>query len=351
VERERPRRPTLRWLRAPVVHFVLIGALLFGAQEAWRAARGRPPDPGAAEVKPPPAVRAPIVIAGGRARQLHSDFVEQFGRPPSRPELAAFVQQAADNEILEREAWRLGLDAGDRSIRARVVRKMRVVSADPGQSEEMLYRQAVQLGLADDLVIRRILREKMRILLRQDPAGATIEAADVREYVERHRDRFARAGAVTFSHVFLRASVHGDGLRRQADVTLRELRSRSLSPEASDDLSDSFPLGLEFRGWSRAAIARQFGEPFATQVLALEPGKWAGPIASPFGLHLVWVHEKIPGAMPPLEAVWPQVAREILEERAAQRLALAMERLRGLYEVRVELPDEASTANSGATSR
>ena len=340
-----------RWLRAPAVHFVVIGGLLFAAQEAWRAAHGRPPGIDQARVKSPAvAARAPIVIAGARARQLHADFVEQFGRPPSRPELAAFVQQAADNEILEREARRLGLDVGDRSIRARLVRKMLTVSADPAQSEEALYRQALQLGLADDLVIRRLLREKMRILLRQDPADAAIAADDVRAHVERHRDRFARPAAVTFSHVFLRASVHGDRLRQEADTTLGTLRARSIPPESSEDLSDPFPLGLELRGWSRAALDRQFGERFATQVLALEPGRWAGPIASPFGLHLVWVQEKIAGAMPSLEAVWPQVAREIQEERATERLARGMEQLRGLYEVRIELPGEA-TATTPAPAR
>jgi hypothetical protein len=331
-----------RWLRAPAVHFVVIGGLLFAAQEAWRAARGRPPGASPADVKSPAAAaRAPIVISGTRVRQLHADFVEQFGRSPSRPELAAFVQQAADHELLEREARRLGLDVGDRSIRARLVRKMLAVSADPAQSEEALYRQAVQLGLADDLVIRRVLREKMRILLRQDPADALIGADDVRAHVERHRDRFARPAAVTFSHVFLGASVHGDRLGQEADATLRTLRARPVPPESSEDLSDPFPLGLELRGWSRAALDRRFGERFATQVLALEPGQWAGPIASPFGLHLVWVQDKIAGALPSLEALWPQVAREIQEERAAQRLARAMEQLRGLYQVRIELPDEA----------
>jgi hypothetical protein len=283
--------------------------------------------------------------------RLQSDFVEQFGRPPSRQELAAFVQQAADDEVLEREARRLGLAHRDPSVRSRLVRKMRVVSSDPAQSEDALYRQAIELGLADDLGIRRLLREKMRILLRQDPADASIEAEDVRAYVERHRDRFVRPQAVTFSHVFLRISVHGERLRQDADAMLRELRTRGVAPEMSDDLSDPFPLGLELRGWTQAAVGRQLGERFATRVMALEPGRWAGPIASPFGLHLVWVHEKVPGAMPSLAAVWPQVAREIMEERSAQRVARGIERLRSLYEVRIELPEEARTVKATSTQR
>src|SRR5262249_54141988 len=144
--------------------------------------------------------RAIIVLSAARVRQLHTDFADQFGRPPSRQELDAFIQQAADNELLEHEARQLALGFGDASIRMRLVQKMRAVSADPAQTEEALYREAIQLGLDNDLVIRRLLREKMRMLLRRDPADAPLGEQDVREYVERHRDRFVRDEAVTFSH-------------------------------------------------------------------------------------------------------------------------------------------------------
>ena len=36
----------------------------------------------------------------------------------------------------------------------------------------------------------------------------------------------------------------------------------------------------------------QFGEEFADEVLKVEPGRWAGPIRSGYGLHLVFVRER-----------------------------------------------------------
>jgi hypothetical protein len=125
---------------------------------------------------------------------------------------------------------------------------------------------------------------------------------------------------------------------------LGELRARPLLPGGSDDLSDPFPLGLRLQGWSEATLARRFGEEFATRVLELEPGQWVGPIPSTLGLHLVWVHERIPGAMPPLDLVRPQVARALAEERAVKRVAGGIQRLRSLYEVRVEPPAEMASA-------
>jgi hypothetical protein len=178
-----------RWLRAPVVHFVLIGGLLFCLSEARRLSDNIPRDGQPPSAKPPSAdTRAAIVFSAARVRQLQADFMDQFGRSPSRQELDAFIQQAVDNELLEREARQLALGLGDPSIRMRLVQKMRAVSVDPAKTEEALYREAIQLGLDDDLVIRRLLREKMRMLLRRDPADAPIGEQDVREYVERHRD-------------------------------------------------------------------------------------------------------------------------------------------------------------------
>jgi|RhiMetdeSRZDD1v2_1073273.scaffolds.fasta_scaffold07240_7 hypothetical protein len=332
-----------RWLRAPVVHFVLIGGLLFGLSEARRLSDEMPRDGKPTSAKPPSAdARAAIVFSAARVRQLQADFMDQFGRSPSWQELDAFIQQAVDNELLEREARQLALGLGDPSIRMRLVQKMRAVSADPVKTEEALYREAIQLGLDDDLVIRRLLREKMRMLLRRDPVDTPIGEKDVREYVERHRDRFVRAEAVTFSHVFVSPRIHGKGIRQEAEATLSRLRSQALPPQASDDLSDPFPLGLELRGWSQATLARHFGDEFADKILAFEPGKWGGPIASTFGLHLVWVHARVPGAMPSLQAVWPQVVRELLEARAAENLSRGLGWLRSLYEVQIELPSEMS---------
>jgi parvulin-like peptidyl-prolyl isomerase len=103
-------------------------------------------------------------------------------------------------------------------------------------------------------------------------------------------------------------------------------------------------LGLQLKGWSQATLARQFGDEFSARVLELEPGQWVGPVVSTLGLHLVWVHERIPGAMPPLDLIRPQVARTLAEERAVERVVRGVQRLRSLYDVRVEPPAEMSAA-------
>lgn len=317
------------WLRSPIVHWMVIGGLLFAGREAWRVPEGTPT--GRVE-------RAPVVISAQRIAQLQADFAQRWGAPPTREQLQGLIQHAIDDELLYREARVLRLDLQDRSVRLRLIQKMRALSADPRRSDEELYREAVALGLDDDVVIQRLLRQKMRLLLQQDPHEAPLQERDIREYLERHRDRFLQPAAVTFSHIFLSARERSERLAAQAEATLADLWTRSLPPEATAELSDPFPLGRQLRAQSRPAVARAFGAAFAEQVFALEPRTWSGPLASPFGLHLVWVHEQTPERLPPPEVVWPQVGSAVLEARAAARLAYGLQRLRRLYEVRVESP-------------
>lgn len=317
------------WLRSPIVHWMVIGGLLFAGREAWRVPDGTP----TSRVE-----RAPVVISAQRITQLQADFAQQWGAPPTRAQVQALIEHAIDDEVLSREARVLRLDLQDRSVRLRLIQKMRALSTDPRRSDEELYREAVALGLDDDVVIQRLLRQKMRLLLQQDPHEPPLQERDIWEYLERHRDRFLQPATVTFSQIFLSARARGDRLAAQAEATLADLRARSLPPEAAAARSDPFPLGRQLRAQPRPALTRAFGAAFAEQVFALAPQTWSVPLASPFGLHLVWVHEQTPERLPPPEVVWSQVGSAVLEARAAARLAHGLQRLRQRYEVRVESP-------------
>jgi len=316
------------WLRSPAVHFLIIGGLLFVGfdlvPDLHRQTTGRMME------------RAPVILSSARVRELRSEFVRRWGSKPTPQQWRAAIQQAVDDEILYREARLLSLERDDHSIRRRLVQKMRALSMDPKAGEEDLYREARRLELDDDLVIRRILREKMRILLQQDPNGVQIDTRQVEDYIERHRQQFAVPARVTFSHVFFSASAQGGTPIQKAKTALTRLRSRSILPELSEELSEPFLLGHRMRGWTPSQVARRFGESFAEAVFALPPAAWYGPIASSYGLHLVWVHDKATEALPPLETIRERAVRALQEERSAMNFARGLQRLRALYEIRIE---------------
>jgi hypothetical protein len=97
-----------RWLREPLLHFLLIGAALFAADAALFA---REDDPNR------------IVVGASVDEEATRAFEGSRGRAPTAQELQALRQVWLDNEVLYREGLAMGLDKGDTAIRERVIFK------------------------------------------------------------------------------------------------------------------------------------------------------------------------------------------------------------------------------------
>jgi len=68
---------------------------------------------------------------------------------------------------------------------------------------------------------------------------------------------------------------------------------------------------------TRREVGDRFGAEFADAVFALEPGTWAGPVASAYGQHLVLVTEHAAARLPELAEVSGRVAADLDAERRA----------------------------------
>ncbi len=104
-----PRRVNLpNWLREPLLHFLVLGGLLFAIDHFIA---GRADDP-----------RTILVDANvdSQARQV---FKNARGHEPNDEELYALRRVWLDNEVLYREGLALQVDKGDAAIRERVIFK------------------------------------------------------------------------------------------------------------------------------------------------------------------------------------------------------------------------------------
>jgi hypothetical protein len=117
--------------------------------------------------------------------------------------------------------------------------------------------------------------------------------------------------------------------------------------ERAVELGDPFLLGAEFRSISESEVANTFGGNFAKQISAVETGRWQGPFPSGFGLHFVFVDERTPGSLPPLDAIRQTVHKEWLNERRLDSEKAFYRKLRDRYEIIVEAPP-AKAARSEA---
>jgi hypothetical protein len=123
--------------------------------------------------------------------------------------------------------------------------------------------------------------------------------------------------------------------RLLADLT------RAGADASIESIGDPLTLPREVPLSSRSDVARSFGEDFTARVLALEPGRWQGPVESGFGLHLVFVRERVDGRLPPLSEIRDAVERDLHAARIQAGLDGTYERLLSEYTVVIE--KEAST--------
>jgi hypothetical protein len=283
-------------LHEPLVHFAILGALLFAAWEV---------------VGEPAAEPGRIVVTQAQIEALERGFAGAWHRPPTAEELDGLI-----GERVREEVW---------------------------------YRQAVALGLdRDDPVVRRRLRQKMEFLA--DEAGASVPAseAELGRYLQANADRYRIDRTFSFLQVFLNPAARGDGLARDAADLLAELDRQGADADLSA-AGDPFLLEREFVNASAADVAQQFGDDFVTALTSAQTHRWFGPIASAFGRHLVFIRQRDEGRLPPMEEVRAQVLEDWQHERRRELNEEAYRRLLAGYEVAVERAGVASGKAAAAT--
>jgi len=203
-----PRRLP-RLLREPTLQFFAIAALLLAGH---RLVAGNP-----RTIEITPALKADLL------RRYH----DQLNRAPTSAEADEFMATWKVEEALYREALREGIDRDDPSVRTLLIARM---------------RERALLGT--------------RI---PEPTEA-----DLRQYLERHRDQFE--APFLYEHEYIVFPKGEPGAERARTKAVRELKSGAT------------PASLGLRSVAanvdRARIEREFGPKVADDIIRLPVGQW-----------------------------------------------------------------------------
>ena len=280
-----------RWLREPLLHFLLAGAVLyFGA--TWLA--------------PVPDSGREIVIDEDRR-------------------VTALQQRTG---VTDERAVRTGLAAMPSAERAKLVREV--------AGEEALWREGRALGLdVVDGVVRLRVEQQMRLILAGEATrGMTVDDAEVSAFYEANRSGYGEPAAFTFSHLFY-AGPDGETSARDALAGLRARRARP------DETGDRFLYQSNYASAGAQEIAGQFGIGFVEAINALTPDTtWQGPVKSDHGWHLVLLRSKEAAQVPPLAAIEARVREDALAAKRAKAVDASVDKLLARY--RVSEPPRAS---------
>ena len=275
-----------KWLREPLLHFLLLGAalfLLYGLRNADVSVAGDE-----------------INITRAHIERAVSMFEKRWQRPPTKSEYDELIEQQIREEVLYREALGMGLDKHDAVVRRRMVQKVEFITADIA-----------------DLVV---------------PTEKQLS-----DYLAANIEKFELPSRISFRQIFFNAE------RRDEDVEedIRQVLAMLRQPDSGIDIrtiGDPLMFGLDHARMTKREVARMLGDGFAKELFGLPVGQWQEPIASGYGLHLVYVQEKTASTRPELAAVRDDVQTEWLASQRRATDESFYRSLRQRYTIVVEDP-------------
>jgi hypothetical protein len=266
-------------LREPLVHFLVLGALVFVAMS------GRAPDLGERRI----IVDEPVVAG------LVNHHVRAFRRPPTAEELDGLIRDHVRGEVYYREALRLGLDA-------------------------------------DDEVVKKRLRNKMLAIAGAEAEAAQASDAELQALLDADPARYAAPPRYRLEQIYL--GPDAPALRAAAAAEIGRIPKGARPGITTQPL----PLPARFDDASQTDLAEQLGDDFATALARLPVGTWMGPVVSGFGLHLVRIDQRVQPPPPRLADVRQRLENDWRSDAVRNAQDAHLQQLLDSYAVEIKRP-------------
>ena len=266
------RRATLpAWAREPLLHFIVLGAILFAADYVIA---GRTDDPHTISVD---------ASVDQRARDL---FKEARGRDPNADELHSLRRVWLDNEVLYREGIAMQLDKGDPAIRDRVIFKA--------------------LSMIDASIKPPVFDEKT-----------------LREWFAKNRGKYDQPATYNFQEAVL-----SDGTSEAAMHTFVAGLNSGTPPSDAQ-------AGLRvFKDRPRDSLVQSYGEEFIGSLESMPVGEWRA-LKSRAGMRAVRLDSVAPAVPADFEKLAGVVLQDWIDATMADQRSAAVLAMEKKYTVKV----------------
>ena len=306
----------------PLIQFALLGTALFTIDRLW----WDPPRP------------EPVVISEARVRAVRDELARALRRAPERSELERALAPDVDETLLYREALARGYDRGDPVIFRRLVQNLRFAGAAEDRDDASLYAEALEMGMhRTDIVVRRRLVQRMRLDLETEGVAEDPAESALRTFHEQNQERYRSPARLRVTQLYFR----DESSAQTAKTALGEA-----APGDESAVGEAFLHPSDQPSQTRRELADRFGSGFADAIFAAPGATWLGPIASAYGFHLVWIHERSPERDQRFEEVSDAVRYAWLAERRRDALEAALDRLRKGVDVEIRWPADAESRAS-----
>ncbi|NOX50535.1 MAG: peptidyl-prolyl cis-trans isomerase [Gammaproteobacteria bacterium] len=276
----------MRWLRDPLLFFLLVGAGLFIVANTFSD----------------DDISYHVEVTQADLNRLTDQWSMQMRRPPTTQELTGLLEQFVKEEIYYREARRIGLETNDTIVRRRLVQKL--------------------------------------TFLTEDIATATPQdEASLNQYYQTNVDNYHLPLRISFRHRYFSSD--------RRDSTDNPDAAQQAAIQAVTDLDrqgDAFMLQKVFALRSQREVGDLFGRSFAAQLINLQPQEdWQGPIKSAYGWHAIQITAREPARIQSFDQVRDRVIADAQQASREQANRAYYADLRLKYDI--SYPTETNDAN------
>jgi len=242
------------WMREPLLHFIVFGAVLFGIDHLLASRQGDPHT---------------IVVDAEVDAHAVQVFKAARNREPNKEELYALRKVWLDNEVLYREGMALGLDKGDKAIRERVIFKA-LSMVDAGvklppldetvlrkwfESHRQKYDEPARFDFEEAVIVGDRSETAARAFATALNTGAPGDVqAGLRVFTARPHDNIVQSYGAEFAAA-LEAAPAGEWQALPSLEGLRVMRLKAMSPARPAVFEDVG--GAVHQDWTDAVMSEQ----------------------------------------------------------------------------------------------
>jgi len=188
--------------------------------------------------------------------------------------------------------------------------------------EEVLYKEALRLGLdRNDSIVRRRLVQKIGFLI-EEVEEESSEWEGLENYYQQNIENYSMPVRYSFSQIFFKQPGRAEEFQK------------ALADGANwRDLGEPTMLNDSFVSRGKREIISSFGPDFANEVVQLDAGSWVGPITSSFGYHLVRIERIFNKEITPLAYIEKKVLSDYRQSKMDAAMESYYQELREKYQV------------------
>lgn len=191
---------------------------------------------------------------------------------------------------------------------------------------EILYREALRMNLDhNDEIIRRRLKQKYEFLVKDLVSLEKPSAQALQTFHQEHPELYQQDKTLSFSQIYFSPDKRKTP-KVDAHSFYEQVKGQP-EPNTMRQLGDNFHLPTYFAQKDPDAIRQAFGKQFADALFKANEKGWLPPIPSGYGFHVVWIHQISTASLIPYERIeekvfldWQQQQQAIYNERLQKNL-------------------------------